>query len=74
MAILTLLSIISPIRNININEEISETNRYLNSKGEPINLSKTNKHLRLELKKVRKYSSPIPIEKANLMISEDCMK
>jgi hypothetical protein len=30
--------------------------------------------LRLELTKVRKHSSPIPIDGANLMLTEDCKK
>jgi hypothetical protein len=30
--------------------------------------------LRLELTKVRKHNSPIPIDGANLMLTEDCKK
>ena len=77
IAILALLSLISPNSNVQgivVDQELNEANRYLNSKGEPINLAQSKKHLRLELKKVRKHSTPIPIEKANLLISENCMK
>lgn len=43
--------------------------RYFKSDGKPINLAQSTGHLRLELKKIKKTTEPVPIDNALLEIS-----
>jgi len=47
----------------------SETNRFINSKGEAIILSQTEGHARIVMTKQRKFAEPQPIDVANVQLT-----
>ena len=72
---LAVLALIGAVKCIRIDNEeqasvdaLMETNRYFNSKGEPIILAQTEGHARIELTEIDKYESPRPLDSLNLMI------
>lgn len=72
--IAALLSLINVTAlKIDSTEQLNELNRYVDSKGNFINLAETTGHLRLELTKVRKYNEAKPIDNAVLQV-QNCIQ